>query len=161
MSGKAEEAEEMDQMPDRKRFSLVRKNVVYVSLGMVIAIAVPLVIWLSGQMHAAGKDFDAFSQRLIAKDFNSAYSSTSDEFQSAVSKHEFIGQQTKLCARHGSLKAVKRGGSVPSFNLGGAFTTVDATFIFEKADSRFSFRLKKAGDSWRVYDYEEESAPVM
>lgn len=150
----------MDQMPDRKRPWLIRKKAVVIVFGVVIAIAVPLFIWLSGEVHAAGGDFDAFSQRLIAKDYNAAYRSTSDEFQSEISKQEFIGEQTKLCARHGSLKAVKRGGSLITFSLYGAFTTVDATFVFEKADSQFSFRLKKGGDSWRVYGYEEKSASL-
>jgi len=150
--------EEMDliQVRDEKRSWSVRKKAVYIALGAMVIIAVPLFIWLSGEIHAADKAFDALSQMLVAKDYDAAYSSASDELQNAVAKHEFIGQQTKLCAKYGSLKAVKRGSSVPTVNLSGVFTTIDATFIFERADSRFSFSLKKVGDSWRLYSYEQE-----
>lgn len=146
----------MEQTPDRKKFWLVRKKTVYIVLSLILAISVPIFIWLFSENHAAGKALDTFAQKLIAKDYDGAYSTASEDFQSAISKQDFIKQQTALCARHGSLKAVKRGGSETTFNSSGGFTTVDATFIFENAQRQFSFKLKKVGDSWRVYGYQEE-----
>jgi hypothetical protein len=146
----------MDQVLDKKKYWLVRKRSVYFVLGLILVVTVPIFIWLFGEMHTAGKALDAFSQRLIAKDYDGAYSAASEEFQSAVSKQEFVEQQTTLCARHGSLKAVKRGASETTFNSSGRFTTVDATFVFENAERQFSFKLKKVGDAWRVYGCQEE-----
>jgi hypothetical protein len=146
----------MDQIQDRKKFWLVRKRPIYIVLGLILVITVPIFVWLFSEMHAASKTLDAFSQRLIAKDYDGAYSAASDEFQSAISKQEFVEQQTTLCAKFGSLNAVKRGGSETTFDSKGGFTKVDATFIFAKAERQFSFKLKKVGDSWRVYGYKEE-----
>jgi hypothetical protein len=146
----------MDQIQDRKKFWLVRRKLVYIILGSLLAINIPIFTWLFSEMHAAGKAFDEFSQRLIAKDFEGAYSSASRDFQSAISKQDFVDQQTTLCAKLGSLKTVKRGGIETNFDSKGGFTTVDATFDFENAERQFSFKLKKVGDSWRVYGYKEE-----
>ena len=146
----------MDQMEDRKKFWLVRKKPVYIAVGLILVLTVPIFIWLFSQMHSAGKALDAFGQRLIAKDYDGAYSAASEEFQSAISKQEFVQQQTTLCAKLGSSKEVKRGGSETTFDSNGGFSTVAATFVFENAERPFSFKLKKAGDSWRVYGYREE-----
>lgn len=85
-----------------------------------------------------------------------AYNAASDEFRSAVSKQEFVQQQTTLSAKHGSLKTVKRGGRETNFDSKGGFKTVDATFLFENAERQFSIKLKKVGNSWRLYGYREE-----
>jgi hypothetical protein len=146
----------MDQMQDSKKFWRVRKRPVYVILGLILAVSVPMFIWLFGEMHAAGKALDAFSQRVIAKDYDGAYKSASADFKSAISMNDFAAQQSTLCAKLGSLKEVKRGGSETTFDSKGGFTTIDATFIFENAKRQFSFKLKKDGDSWRLYGYTEE-----
>jgi hypothetical protein len=146
----------MDQMQDKKKFWLVRKKPVYIILGLIIGINVPIFSWLFSEMHAAGKALDAFSQSVIAKDYEGAYNSASKEFQSAISRQDFAEQQSKLCAKLGSLKEVKRGGSETTFNSKGAFTTVDATFVFANTERQFSFKLKKDDGSWRVYGYQEQ-----
>lgn len=153
--GRNEDAD-MDQMQDRKKFWLVRKKPIYIALGLVLVVSAPIFTWLSIQVHAAGKALDAFSESLIAKDYDGAYNAASEEFRSAISKQDFVQQQTTLCEKLGSLKGVKRGGSETTFNSNGGFTTVDATFVFENADRQFSFKLKKVGDTWRVYGYREE-----
>jgi hypothetical protein len=146
----------MEQLQDKKKFWLVRKKPVYIVVGLILIITVPIFITLFSEMHSAGKALDAFSQRLIAKDYDGAYSEASKEFQSAISKQEFVQQQTTLCAKLGSLKVVKRGGSETTFDSNGGVTTVAATFVFENAERQFAFKLKKAGNSWRVYGYREE-----
>jgi hypothetical protein len=152
----ADRRTEMDHTQDRKKYWLVRKKTVYIVLGLMLVINVPLFIWLFGEMHASAEAFDAFGQRLIAKDYDGAYNTASDEFRSAVSKQEFVEQQTTLSAKLGSLKTVKRGGSETNFDSKGGFTTVDATFVFENAERQFSIKLKKVGNSWRLYGYREE-----
>jgi hypothetical protein len=147
---------EMDQVQDRQKFWLVRKKTVYIVLGLILLINVPIFIWLFGEMHAAGKAADAFGQRLVVEDYDGAYNAASDEFQRAVSKQDFILQQTTLAAKLGPLKTVKRGGSETNFDSKGGFTTCDTTFIFENAERQFSIKLKKVGNSWRLYGYREE-----
>jgi hypothetical protein len=146
----------MDQVPDRKKYWLVRKKPVYIILGLMLVIFIPFYIWIFGEMRAADKALDAFGQRLIAKDYDGAYGAASEDFRSAIRKQEFIEQQTTLCAKLGPLITVKREGSETTFEPHGGFTTVDATFVFENGERQFSFRLKKVGDAWRVHGYEEE-----
>lgn len=156
MASKEESSAEADQRYDKKKFWLVRKKVIYLVLGVILAPSVPIFIWLFSEMHAAGKALDAFSQKLVVKDYDGAYSTASPEFQAAISRQEFVQQQTALCARLGSLKAVTRGSSETTFDSNGGFTSVDTTFVFENADREFSFKLKKVAGSWRVYGYREE-----
>jgi hypothetical protein len=156
MASNEENRAEVDQGYDRKKFWLVRKKALYIVLFVILAPSIPIFIWLFSEMHAAGKALDAFSQRLVAKDYDSAYSATSPEFQAAISRQDFAQQQITLCTKLGSLKAVTRGGSETNFDSRGGFTTVDTTFIFENAEREFSFKLKRVSGSWRVYGYREE-----
>jgi len=156
MASKEENRAEADQGYDRKKFWLVRKRLIYIVLCVVLAPSVPIFVWLFSEMHAAGRALDAFSQRLIAKDYDGAYSATSPEFQAATSRQEFVQQQTELRTKLGSLKAVTRGGSETTFDSKGGFTSVDTTFIFENGEREFSFKLKRVAGSWRVYGYREE-----
>src|SRR5215470_9890893 len=116
----------MERMQERKRFWLVRKKPVYIAVGLILVVTVPIFIWLFSEMHSAGKALDSFGQRLIARDYDGAYRESSKEFQSAISKQEFVQQQTTLCAKLGSLKVVKRGVSDTTFDSNGGFTTVAA-----------------------------------
>ncbi len=156
MASKEESRAEAGQRYDRRKFWLVRKKAIYIVLCVVLAPSVPIFMWLFSEMHAAGTALDAFSQRLVAKDYDGAYSAASPEFQAAVSRQEFVLQQTTLCTKLGALKADTRGGSETNFDSKGGFTTVDATFIFENAEREFSFKLKRVAGSWRVYSYREE-----
>jgi hypothetical protein len=144
----------MDDARDRKYWR-IRKKTVFIALGVILVITVPIFTWLFGEMHAAGKALDAFSQMLIAKDYDGAYRSASKEFQEVASRQEFIEQQTGLCVKLGPLKEVKRGNTETVFDSKGGFTTIDAVFVFETAERRFSIKMKKIGNIWRLYSYQE------
>jgi hypothetical protein len=147
---------ELDQKYDRKKSWLVRKRPVYIVLCFAFGITLPIFIWLFSEMHSAGKALDAFSQKLILKDYDGAYSTASPEFQAAISNQDFALQMRTLCAKLGSLKSVTRGGSETKFDSKGGYTTISTTFAFENAQREFSFKLKKVAGSWRVYGYSEE-----
>lgn len=134
----------------------MRKKWVFVAVGALIVITSPIFIWLFSEMHSAGKALDEFGQRLISRDYDGPYDGASNEFQRAISKQDFVLQQTTLSAKLGPLKQVKRGNSETIFNSNGGYTTVATSFVFENAERNFSFKLKKVGDSWRVFSYEEE-----
>lgn len=156
MASKREGRADADHGHERKKFWLVRKKAIYIVLCVTLAPSVPIFLWLFSEMHAAGKALDAFSQRLVAKDYDGAYNATSPEFQAAISRQEFVLQQTTLCTKLGSLKTVTRGGGETNFDSKGGFTTVNATLLFENAERDFSFKLKRVAGSWRVYSYREE-----
>lgn len=146
----------MDQEQEKKKFWRVRKKPVYIAVALILFITVPIFVWLFSEMHAAGKALDAFGQLLIAKDYDRAYSVASQDFQTAISKQEFVQQQTTLCVKLGPLKGLKRGATETNFDSNGGFTTIETSLIFEKAERPFAFKLKKVGSSWRVYGYKEE-----
>lgn len=146
----------MNETSESKKYWRVRKKTIYIIGGLFLVIVTPIFIWLFSEMSGAGKALDAFGQMLIAKDYEGAYSAASPDFQIAIGKQDFIGQQKALCAKLGSLKRVKRGGSETTFDSKGGFTTVDTTLIFETGERQFTFTLKKVGDRWRVYGYKGE-----
>jgi len=145
----------MSETPDRKKYWIVRKKPVFIALGVLIVVVAPFSIWIFGELHAANKAFDVFCQKLIATDYDAAYAEASPDFQSAMTKQEFVEQQTTLRTRHGALKRVKRGDIETKFDSSGGFTTIEAIFIFESAERQFTFRMKKVGSFWRVYSYKE------
>lgn len=104
-------------------------------------------------MHAADKALDLFVENLTARNYDAAYSSTTDEFQRALSKQQFIDQQTALCSKFGILKSVEHYGRKTTLDSRGSFTTIDATLVFDKAECPFLFKLKKVSGTWRVYGY--------
>ncbi len=139
-----------DDAPEAKKYRLIRRQSVYLVLGLVVALSVPIFSFLS-EMHEANKALDAFSQDLVAREYDAAYRAASIPFQSALSEQKFVGQQTMLCAEFGKLKAVRREGSRITFDSNGLSTTIVTTFVFENSEHAFLFKLRKADGSWRVF----------
>ena len=156
MFGNEESGNETDRMSERKKFWLVRKKSVYIVLCLILGINLPILIWLFSEMHAADKALDAFSQRLVLKDYDGAYGTTSPGFQIALTRQDFVQQQTILCTKFGPLKSVRRGNSETTLDSRGDFTTIDTTFVFENAEREVWVKLEKVNGSWRLYGYREE-----
>ena len=134
-----------------------RKKTIAIVAATVLFATVPAFVYLFTQMHDANNAFDTFSGALVSKNYESAYSLTTADFQAAMDKSAFVDQQTALCSNLGALKKVVRGwSSETEVSQNGWSSTVNARFVFERAERQFVFVMKKQENEWRVFGYKEQ-----
>jgi hypothetical protein len=134
-----------------------RKKVIAIIAVIMLFTSTPAFAYLFTQMHDANEAFDTFGGALVSKDYASAYSLTTVEFQAVMDKSAFVDQQAALSSNLGALKKVTRGwSSETEGNEDGWSSTINARFEFEQANRQFVFRMKKQGDEWRVFGYKEQ-----
>jgi hypothetical protein len=125
----------------------------------VLALWVPAMIAAFTEMHAASSAFERYGQALVAKDYERAYSLTNTEFQTAMTRQEFIDQQKSLSARYGDLNKVVSTNVETKENTDGWSSTIESKFIYAKDESDFTFAMKKDRGNWLVYGYKEHMKP--
>jgi hypothetical protein len=124
-------------------------------LGGFIVVAVTGVKMIVAAMHEPAKAMSAYTDALIRKDYQSAYSSASPEFRAASSFADLVKVHEKLTDRLGALKSVKQTYWHIETKNGKTVSTIQADFSFERGTLAFEFELHKEAGTWRVYSYKE------
>jgi hypothetical protein len=112
-------------------------------LGGFIVVAVTGVKMIVAAMHEPAKAMSAYTDALIRKDYQSAYSSASPEFRAASSFADLVKESVKQTYWHIETKNGK------------TVSTIQADFSFERGTLAFEFELHKEAGTWRVYSYKE------
>jgi hypothetical protein len=126
-----------------------------VVLAGIVAVAGTGVKLLVGAMHEPAKAMSAYTDALIRKDYQSAYSSASPDFRAASSFADLIKMHEKLTDRLGPLKSVKQTYWHIETKNGQTASTIQADFSFERGTRTFEFELHKEDGIWRVFNYKE------
>ena len=146
----------MSETPVAKPKWSVRRKIL-VALLILPCISLLVVIpTLSWELHGANKALRIFGDALVAKQYKSAYDSTSKEFQTSVDFQTFVKVHDRLTLRMGDLRSVEVTQSEVKERSDGWYGTAETTMDFARGSLNFTYILKKNDGHWRVYSYHEE-----
>ncbi|HET8667197.1 MAG TPA: hypothetical protein VFM10_04390, partial [Terriglobales bacterium] len=96
--------------------------------------------------------FSAYSDALVAQDFQRAYSYHSAEFQQQISYASFVQYQHDVRARFGTLNNVERRGSTIQAwrSPKNVRAVIVADFHYAKGTVRFTCQLRREGGKWTL-----------
>jgi len=139
---------------DKSRFKWKR---VAILAGVILFFpAILYLFWGMHEAHASNAAFSKFSNAIIAKQYEQAYSLTSIEFQRATEENQFENQQRNLMSKLGDLKKVERNSFDTEEHRDGWTSLISATFSYERAEKQFDVQMKKEGNQWKVYGYSDQ-----
>jgi hypothetical protein len=131
-------------------------KITLIVLASYIVVFAPGFVYSFAKLHEVKKAFRGYSDQLIAADYEKAYDTTGPQFQAAISKQDFIAQQTSLCSHHGSLEKVSIGSAEIEVNEFTLSATLNTTFKYERSAERFDFVMKRYDGRWQIYGYKEQ-----
>jgi hypothetical protein len=139
----------------KPKWSMRRKILVALLILPCISLLVvmPTLTW---ELHGANKALRSFTDALVAKQYRSAYSSTSREFQASVDFQTFVKVQDGLTIRMGDLNGVAVTLSEVKERSDGWYGTAETTMNFAHGNLDFTYILRKNDGQWKVYSYREE-----
>ncbi|MGA2898541.1 MAG: hypothetical protein ABSE27_13230 [Acidobacteriaceae bacterium] len=132
-----------------------RNRALFIVLVCITLVVIPQFVYVFLQAHAASHAFTTFSQALVVKDYQRAYSLTSPEFQSATNEQTFINQQESICSDLGGIEKITKDWYETENYSDGWSSDISARFICKQAERQVDFAMKKRGKIWKVYGYRE------
>jgi len=117
---------------------------------------VVIMVGLYSVLRDANKALRDFGDALREKQYQRAYSMTSNEFQASASFQAFANVHDGLVHRMGELKNIEVTESEVKERNGGWYGTAEGNLNFSHGALPFAFTLKKESGSWKIYNYHEE-----
>ena len=124
-----------------------------VLISVSLVVVMPTLFW---ELHEANKALHGFCDALMTKQYRSAYSVTTKEFQTSLNFEEFTQTHDALVTRMGDLKSVEITHSEIKKQGDGWLGTAEANMNFARGNLSFIYTLKNNDGTWKVYNYREE-----
>jgi hypothetical protein len=133
-----------------------RKKVVVLVVSIWILISVRMFTHLFWELYQAKEALGVFSQALIAKDYQKAYSLTTPALKANVDYAAFVKVQDGLTARVGALQSFDNSEAAVRNDDNGPVATIRTRLVFERGRLPFVFVLKKESGRWLIYSLNEQ-----
>jgi hypothetical protein len=142
-------------MKKRTKYILLAFPLVWVAA--ITIFTVPNLVALRKEQISVESVLQAYTDYLIARQFDKVYEICGPDFRSQLSVAKFMEQHEQLRQKYGQLLSVKRQGIKVSGTGDPIFWTAQysADLKYEQATRRFEFAFRKQDGKWALYGYQE------
>jgi hypothetical protein len=134
------------------------------AVGAILIAAVCFGIWFkqfANKVEPPMTALNIYTDTLIEKDYQSAYTITSPAFRAATGYSELVDYQSKLAEEVGDLKSAKQTYWQVNDENGIAIAHIQADLQFEHGKMTFQFVLRKEDGIWRVLSSKSPDGTVL